>query len=295
MELKKNIVKVLVIILLTSCASNPKSYYKEGEKITLNLDKVSDNTNPNFIASGTTLALAAPELINLGLKGVKSLLDNEQKKYSQSYSKSENNDRFYKNKPDLGVPAEFSYSGFTITREVKLSENIKDKIASKLQFEFITDTESGTMMAIKPIYAKVNSTKSKLKAKDTNVDLLVNVVIKAFWVTTKDEIPTFNSKEITSLSFNLKNLELEKEYCINPDDIKNKKCDKLDIKKSEWFSAIPVTVIGDEIKDYGKFIIEVKVTESDDIKKRFDNYSKKLDGSEELLKILLKDAFNIEN
>lgn len=283
---KNSIIFLSISILLTSCASNPKSYYKEGEKITLSLDKVPDDTDPNFIASGTTLALAAPELLNLGLKSIKSLINNEQKKYTQSYSKSKKNDGFYKNRPDLGTAAELSYSGFTIIRKVKVSENITDEIATKLQFEFITDTESGTMMAIKPIYAKVNSTKSKLRAKDTNVDLQIKIVIKAFWTTTKDEIPTFNSKEITSVSFSLKNLELEKPY--------DTKSDKLKDKKSQWFSAIPVTVIENEVKDYGKFTIDVTVTESDDIKKRFEKFSKKLDSSDELLKILLKDALNIE-
>jgi hypothetical protein len=284
---KKHINFIWVLLILASCASNPKSYYKEGEKITLNLNKVPDDSDPNFVASGTTLALAAPELLNIGLKGVKSLIDNEQKKYTQSYSKTKSDDTFYKNKPDLSIPAKLSYSGFTITRKVKTSKNIKNDVASKLEFKFIIDDESETMMAIKPIYAKVNSTKSKLKAKDTNVDLQVSITIKAFWTSIKDEIPSFNSKEITSISFSLKNLELGKEYDHNSDKLKN--------KKSKWFSAIPVSTNEVEVKDYGKFSIEVKVTESDDIKKRFEKLSKKLNGSEELLKILLKDAFNIED
>ncbi|CAL2101242.1 conserved protein of unknown function [Tenacibaculum sp. 190130A14a] len=240
-----------------------------------------------ILASGTTLALVAPELINLGLKGVKSLVENEQKKYTQSYSKSERNDRFYKNRPADGSAANFSYSGFTITRKVKKSQTITNEVASKLKFNFVLDPDSHTMMAIKPVYAQVNSTKSKLKEKDNTVDLLVNVSIKAYWTTSKDGVPTFNSKEISSVSFNLKNLELGKIY--------EKKSTKFKNKTSEWFSAVPVSVIDKNIKDYGKFKLEVTVTESDDLKKRFEKFSKRLDASEELLKILLKDAFNVED
>ena len=284
MKLKK-LLFVITILSLISCGSNPKSYYKKGEKITIELNEADDG-GPNLVGT-TTLALAAPELINIGIKGLKSLIKNEQAKYTQSYDQRLRNNNFYKTRPKLNSPANFSYSGFTIVRKVTKSEKIENETASKLKFEFIADSDSNTMMAIEPTYIEINSTKSKLKAKDSTVDLLVNISIKSFWTITKDGIPEFNSKEIASVNFNFKNIELGKSYDKSKEELKG--------KKSDWFSALPVTVIDNKVKDNGKFIIEVTVTESDDIKKRFEKYSKNLDGSEELIKIVLKDAFNIED
>jgi len=273
------------MLILASCARNPMSYYNADEKIIITLEKVPKKSGSKKLLS-SSLALAAPELINLGLNGVKSLVTNEQKKYIQSYSKTKRDDNFYQNKPIQKDRIELSYSGFIVDREVKKSKNITNDKASELKFNFIIDSESESMMAIEPASIKINSTKSKLKSKDSNLDIKVDIILKAYWTTKNEGIATFTSSEIANVSFTFKSIELGTLYDSKSDALKN--------IRSDWFSAVPVTVIDDEIRDFGKFKIEVTVTESDNITERFEKISKKFDASEELLKTLLNNFFKEE-
>lgn len=280
----KSLIKAILtitVICLTSCASNKLSFYKTGEKVDVRPIKIERDSSQTDVANfDKVLKSVAPEILNIGIKGITSLIDKETKKYTQKYKGQLKNSNFYFNNPSANSPAELNYSGFSVKRTVKPTKEIINETATQIEFEFIQDELTKTMLAIKPKNLVINSTKAKLRQNDTTVDVSIKITIKSFWTSETNGQRTFNSKKIVDTEFSFKDVVLEKQY-----SSKDKKLQK----QSSWFSAIPYSLVPSISKlDKGVFELTIEVIESDDMEKRLKKISKKFKGSEDLLQSILK-------
>ncbi len=251
----------LIVVLFSSCIANKNSCKLKNEKIYLKIDHISDERDANVLASiipgkadsehkSRGLAFALPYIFKLTLNETLKLINKDKEKYIATYTSDASDDLFY---TSTESDADINIKNIRIIRTIKSEQSDKDTaIVISLGIEQSND---GYFLRLYTKDIHVKYTKAKLKFNDKTVDIKLQLNIQAFWFDGNKE---HCSQEIANISFIYTDIQFNNKL---PDDEREK-------YKSPWFPALPRTAFNTNQFGRGNYLLNMKVTEYDQLSKR---------------------------
>lgn len=279
---------LLTIFLCISCASNPKSFKKDKERV--EIKPIQTAAGFAGISLSGAAAIVVPKVIDWSFGKVETFLEKRSKEYVAKYSGSFSDDKFYKKS---GTDYKLNNPVIEINRF-----HSTNKLASSIQLAF-EDNLDKSLLRVKPLKIKIDESKARLKKKDNDLDLKIDLKIKAYWKAGKEGIQT---KTVAEVSFEVKSINLGKTYTLVKINNHEYVSDNGNVSinkniKTDWFAPVPISIddSGNFISNsFGNYSVEVEVTEIDDYGDKVMQFGKDIESSKSVLSELVKEIFKEE-
>ena len=285
--MKSNHISVLTLFitisfLFDSCIPYKYSNKRKGEEVYIQLKhhyEESANFPVNSVMAmendikirGVLPFIAAPYIFNMAVKEISKIVAKNSKKYTAEFSAKNSDDKFYS---DNTKEAKINIEEINFFRIIQHKKNSRDTaLILTLGLEKSSD---GNFIRIVPQRLLVNYSKAKLKIRDKNIDLDINILIDGFWLDTEKN---HNIQEIASLNITLYNIPFRK------------KITKEELKKNatQWFPIVPRSYIDDNIFGTGNYGIRINTTEYDEYGERVEKISERFERNRTDLTDLIKE------